>query len=343
MIRLTTERLIIRDPQPTDIDGWHRLMSDPKTMYYLQDIMTHSLEESRQNLENAVAQSQSADRSQYFFAIEEKESGAFVGTAGYTVTDVCPVGKTAHIGYFILPEYHGQGIMTEALREIIRFALEEDGVYRLETGCITENRASERVMQKCGFIKEAERKAYVWHDGQLKDRVEYHLLLDEWEPQCKTFEIEPLSAGHRHFVDKQIAESWAGPYSVSRGRIHDTRTDHGFVAVEDGEVIGYALYLITDDECELAVLESLRENRGIGSALISAVIRAAKEKSCRRVWLITTNDNTHAIRFYQRFGFELKAVHINAMEEARKLKPQIPLVGNDGMPIKHEFEFEMAL
>lgn len=86
MIQLITERLIIRDPKTADLDDWHRLMSDKKTMYYLQDIMTHSLEESRQNLETAVTEAQKPDRTKYFLAIEDKTTGAFVGTVGYTVT-----------------------------------------------------------------------------------------------------------------------------------------------------------------------------------------------------------------------------------------------------------------
>ena len=102
-------------------------------------------------------------------------------------------------------------------------------------------------------------------------------------------------------------------------------------------------YRIEGDECEIVTLNSLQERRGIGTALINAVIDVAKANSCRRLWLITTNDNTRAIRFYQRFGFSLRAVHINAMDEARKLKPSIPLVGNDDIPIQHEFEFEIML
>jgi len=70
--------------------------------------------------------------------------------------------------------------MTEAFKEIIRFAFEEDDICRISTGCLMENQASERVMQKCGLIKEAEYKSYVWHDGELKDRVEYRLLKQEW-------------------------------------------------------------------------------------------------------------------------------------------------------------------
>jgi len=181
MIQLITERLIIRDPLLTDIDSWHRLLSDVETMYYLQDILTHTLEESRQNLEIAVEESKSKNRKKYFFAIENKETGVFIGSIGYTVTEVTPVGKLVEAGYFILPEFHGKGYITEAFKTVIMFAFEDNGVYRISTGCLAENRASERVMQKCGLIKEAEFKSYVWHDGQMKDRVEYRLLREEWK------------------------------------------------------------------------------------------------------------------------------------------------------------------
>jgi len=181
IIKLATKRLIVRDPQPTDIDAWHSLLSDPLTMYYLQDISTRTIEESKQNLEIAISEAQCQNRTKYFFAIEEKETGAFVGTVGYTVIETTPVGKIVGLGYFILPEYHGKGYMTEALTEVIRFAFEENDVFKINTGCLSENRASERVMQKCNMVKEAEFKSHIWHVGRMKDRVEYRLLRDEWQ------------------------------------------------------------------------------------------------------------------------------------------------------------------
>jgi len=185
MIHLTTERLIIRDPLLTDIDGWHLLLSDAETMYYLQDILTHSVEASRQNLEIAVEETESATREKYFFTIENKITGTFIGSIGYTVNQVTPFGKLVELGYFILPNFHGRGYITEALNEVMRFAFVENDVYRISTGCLTENQASERVMQKCGLIKEAEHKFFTWHDGQMKGRVEYRLLRDEWQAKLK--------------------------------------------------------------------------------------------------------------------------------------------------------------
>jgi len=155
------------------------------------------------------------------------------------------------------------------------------------------------------------------------------------------YEIVPITDEYRAIVDSQIAENWAGPFIVSRGILHDTREQQGFVAICSGEIVGYILYCVAHGEYEITVVESLRQKQGIGTALIGAVVQVAKEADCKRVWLVTTNDNTPAIRFYQRYGFALKAVHINSMAESRLLKPQIPLVGFDGIPIAHEFEFEM--
>jgi len=181
VVYLKTKRLIIRDPKPTDINGWHRLMSDPKTMYYLQDIMTRTKEESLLNLETAITEANSPNRTKYFFTIEHSETSDFIGTIGYTVTKTTPMGKFAGMGYFILPQHQARGYVTEAVQGVLRFAFEDNNVFKIETGCLSENKASERVMQKCGLIKEAERKQFEWHDGQMKDRVEYRLLKSEWQ------------------------------------------------------------------------------------------------------------------------------------------------------------------
>lgn len=180
MVEIRTRRLLIRDPELSDLASWHRLMSDAKVMYYLPELMTHSLDESRANLERAIAQAQDPDRTRFFFAMEHAQTGAFIGSIGYTVEQSLPVGKLVGAGYFILPQYQGQGLTTEALCALIRFGFEQGNVFRMSTGCLAQNRGSERVMQKSGMIKEAELRQYAWHDGEMKDRVCYRLLRDEW-------------------------------------------------------------------------------------------------------------------------------------------------------------------
>ena len=132
---------------------------------------------------------------------------------------------------------------------------------------------------------------------------------------------------------------------VSRGVLHDIAAQDGFIAMREGSGIriGLATYAIRGGECEMTLLQSLAERVGVGTALTLAARDAASAAGCGRLWLVTTNDNTRALRFYQRRGFTIATVHINALERARKLKPGIPLTGADGIPLRDEIELEMRL
>jgi GNAT superfamily N-acetyltransferase len=134
-----------------------------------------------------------------------------------------------------------------------------------------------------------------------------------------------------------------GSKIVSRGYVHYIERCAGFVAMVGGDIQGVITYSFSQNECEIVSLDSKTKEQGIGSKLIELVILKAAEQGCNRVWLITSNDNTRAIRFYQRRGFDMRAVHYDAITEARGLKPTIPLYGYDGIPIRHEIEFEYVL
>jgi ribosomal-protein-alanine N-acetyltransferase len=84
------------------------------------------------------------------------------------------------MGYFTYPKYWNNGYVTEASQRILEFAFCENNVYRVVTGCLAENTGSEKVMQKCGMIKEAEHKDWEWHEGKMKTRLEYRLLKNEF-------------------------------------------------------------------------------------------------------------------------------------------------------------------
>ena len=94
---------------------------------------------------------------------------------------------------------------------------------------------------------------------------------------------------------------------------------------------------------EILSLDSLHEYKGIGTLLLNAAIGKARDSGLERIMLITTNDNLPALRFYQKRGFDLVQIRRNALEQARKIKPEIPLIGMDGIPIKHEIELELIL
>jgi len=157
------------------------------------------------------------------------------------------------------------------------------------------------------------------------------------------FQIRPIDKDDRTWVISLLKEWWEGPIIVTRGRVHQGDELPGFITVYGGKREGLITYEIVGDKCEIVSMNSLAEGKGVGSALIDAVKGAAKKAGCKRLWLITSNDNTKAIRFWQKRGFRLAAVYPGAIDRLRKLKPEIPLTGNDGIPIRDEIELEMVL
>ena len=138
-------------------------------------------------------------------------------------------------------------------------------------------------------------------------------------------------------------EHWGGEEMIARGNIYRPEQLEGFVIEEDEEWIGLLTFLVKDGECEIISLDSLRQGQGLGSRLIVQVIQEARTQGCRRLFLITTNDNLNALGFYQRRGFEIAAVYRGAVNESRKRKPGIPLVGYNNIPLRDEIEVEMSL
>ena len=130
---------------------------------------------------------------------------------------------------------------------------------------------------------------------------------------------------------------------VTRGQVYDLMMLPGLVAVHDTNPVGLLTYHLSNAECEIITLNSWQEGEGIGTQLIQSVQTIAHQSQCRRIFFITTNDNLAAQRFYQRRGFVVKAIYPNAIEISRMLKPEIPLVSLDGIPITDEIEFEMPL
>jgi len=161
--------------------------------------------------------------------------------------------------------------------------------------------------------------------------------------QITSFEIRPIGEKERSLIPAFIIPFWRSERMAARGRLFFPAQQEGFIAFQGETVIGLATYEIRGEEMELTLLDSRERGRGLGTRLVEEVIAKARQIHCRRVWLVTTNDNTRAIRFYQKRGFDLVQLHRNALEKSRQLKPEIPLTGQDGIPVRHELEFEFLL
>ena len=156
--------------------------------------------------------------------------------------------------------------------------------------------------------------------------------------------LRDAESGDRDWMMRRLCASWGeSATAVAGGRRHDLAELPACVALLDGEPAGIVTYRIEGDECELVTLDSFAERRGVGSALLERVVSLARRRRCRRLWPITTNDNLNALRFYQRRGLRLVSVRPDAVVEARKLKPEIPAMGAEGIPIRDEIELELEL
>lgn len=154
-------------------------------------------------------------------------------------------------------------------------------------------------------------------------------------------EYVKIDMQNRARINSFIVKHWFSTEMIIRGTIIDMTKVDGIIALEDDNIVGLLTYAISDKICEIISLDSTFEGKGIGTSLINKMIFIAKEAGCKKVIVVTTNDNVKAIGFYQKRGFDMAHLYRNAMDISRKIKPSIPLIGDGEIPLKHEIEFEM--
>lgn len=156
--------------------------------------------------------------------------------------------------------------------------------------------------------------------------------------------VRPVTTADREWIAEIITSAFGSVQIVSHGEIiEDASLLDGFAVEHDGRPIGCALVNVVGRVAELVALVTTYRGAGAGSALLEAVVERAKSEGWSRLWLITSNDNTDAMRMYQRAGWDWVDFRRDAITRAREIKPEIPLTGNHGIPIRHEIEFEAPL
>ena len=159
-----------------------------------------------------------------------------------------------------------------------------------------------------------------------------------------TIESEPDPQSQDE-ISAFLTEHWGEPNIVSRGKVTDASSLPRVIARDtDGFLVGLATYHLGENEsCELVSIDATIQSIGIGSGLLNRVERIAKEAGCHTIWLITTNNNTAAQEFYTHKGYKRVAIHKNALERSRQLKPGIPTHDENGVPISDEWEYQKNL
>jgi N-acetylglutamate synthase-like GNAT family acetyltransferase len=158
-----------------------------------------------------------------------------------------------------------------------------------------------------------------------------------------SYTIRTLTPQDQEDVALFIRNHWTAEFVVVHDTIYYPHKLPGFVSLMTGQIVGLVTYHVQNNECEIVTLNSDCPQKGLGTLLIEAVKNKAIAADCKRLWLVTTNDNLNALRFYQKRGFVLVTIHQNAIARVRKIKPQIPLLGEQDIPIRDEIELEMML
>lgn len=169
---LETERLILRRVLPSDVKEMFELRSNPETMKYIPRPLVTNYDEALthiQMMEDKIETNEGIN-----WAITLKGDDKMLGVIGHY--RIKPEHYRAEVGYMILPEYHGKGITTEAVQCVVDYGFNTMQLHSIEGVIDPENEASQRVLQKCGFVKEAHFKENEFYDGKFIDAVVYSKL-----------------------------------------------------------------------------------------------------------------------------------------------------------------------
>jgi GNAT superfamily N-acetyltransferase len=155
-------------------------------------------------------------------------------------------------------------------------------------------------------------------------------------------EVRPLDRDDEAWKVETLERGWGSTCVARLGELVDAARLPGFVAQDADDRIGLLTYASGPDAVEVVTLQSLAEGRGVGTALMDAVLAEATARGASRLWLVTTNDNVRALGFYQRWGMQLVRLVRGGVDRSRLVKPSIPVVGQLGIPRHHELELELV-
>lgn len=144
------------------------------------------------------------------------------------------------------------------------------------------------------------------------------------------FTVRAITAADRTAVVSIMRTLWGGSEIVVHDEVIYPVDLPGFIAEVSTEIVGLVTYRIVADRCEVVSLDSMQPGNGIGTTLMAHVEAVAEASGCSQVWLVTTNDNLRALRFYQKRGYRIIGVDPGAVDRTRAVKPTMSLVGGSG-------------
>lgn len=169
---LETDRLILRRLSAEDVLEIFALRSNKEVMKYIPRPLVKTMDDAMAHI--AMIDEKIENNEGINWVITLKDNPKLIGIIGHY--RMKPEHFRAEIGYMLLPEYHGQGIISEAIKEVVNYGFEVMKLHSIEAIIHPENHASEKVLQKNGFVKEAHFKENEYYEGKFLDTVVYSKL-----------------------------------------------------------------------------------------------------------------------------------------------------------------------
>ena len=176
---METERLLLRPWQESDAEALYRWASDPEVGPAAGWPPHTSVENSRDIIRTVLSEEGT-------FAVVPKDgNGDPIGAIGVFPTEI-PEGRgEPEIGYWIGRPFWGQGLIPEAVRELLRWCFMERGAARVWCGHSPGNDKSRRVSEKCGFTYVCDGPSVLWPDGQERPTCYYAIAREDWEKEAR--------------------------------------------------------------------------------------------------------------------------------------------------------------
>lgn len=173
-----TERLLIRDLIPDDLQHIHHLHSLPETDEFNTLGIPDSIEDTEKLLAGWLLAQEQEPRTIYVLRISEKETGEFIGLLGFKLGPA--KYRNGEVWYKILPAQWKKGYTTEAVKKLLEFGFSDLKLHRIEAGCAVDNIASIRVLEKAGMTREGGKRKALPIRGQWVDNYEYAILEEDF-------------------------------------------------------------------------------------------------------------------------------------------------------------------
>nr|WP_314897592.1 GNAT family N-acetyltransferase [uncultured Flavobacterium sp.] len=169
---LETERLLLRRVDENDVNEIFALRSNPETMKYIPRPLVKTTEDALEHI--AMIDAKIENNEGINWAITLKDDPKLIGLIGHY--RIKPEHFRAEIGYMLLPEFNGKGIISEAVKEAVNYGFKVMKLHSIEAIIAPENHGSEKVLEKNGFVKEAHLKENEFFEGRFLDTVIYSIL-----------------------------------------------------------------------------------------------------------------------------------------------------------------------